>query len=193
MSTRAEQRQETREKIITAAISAFAKHGFHGASTREISTLASVNQGLLTYHFSNKDALWRACADKLFNDMRMRLQTRVLGLSGKSAAKEAIKEYVRIAAEWPELYRFMLEEGKHSNERMQWLVETHLRPGYEAFAKQLGYDKALQPHAFYTLVGAGSTMFAISGEVRSLTQLDISDPATIEAHAEFLANLLMRE
>src|SRR5262245_39265210 len=57
---------DTRDRIVVAALEAFAERGFDGARTRDIAARACVNQGLITYHFSSKDALWRAAADRLF-------------------------------------------------------------------------------------------------------------------------------
>ena len=67
MTTRAQQYQETRRRIIDAAVDAFSELGFHGASTREIAARAGTNQGLITYHFRSKDELWRAAAERIFS------------------------------------------------------------------------------------------------------------------------------
>jgi AcrR family transcriptional regulator len=49
--TRSQQREATRERIVEAALEAFAEKGFHGASTRDIALRAGTHQGLITYHF----------------------------------------------------------------------------------------------------------------------------------------------
>jgi AcrR family transcriptional regulator len=58
--------QQTRERIVQAALDAFATYGFGGASTRQIAALAGENQGLITYHFSTKESLWKAAVDSIF-------------------------------------------------------------------------------------------------------------------------------
>ena len=58
-------RGEARERIVTAAVEAFAEKGFEAASTRDIAQRAGTDQGLVTYHFPSKDQLWRAAADRL--------------------------------------------------------------------------------------------------------------------------------
>ena len=50
---------EARNAIVEAALAAFAEHGFHGATTRNIANAAGVSQGLLHHHFGGKDGLWR--------------------------------------------------------------------------------------------------------------------------------------
>jgi AcrR family transcriptional regulator len=59
---------ETRRKIIQAAISLFGRHGFEGASTRDIAALAGVNAPALQYYFENKEGLYRACAQSIADD-----------------------------------------------------------------------------------------------------------------------------
>src|SRR5258705_6888178 len=67
-SPRAEQQRalDTRERIVVAALEAFAERGFEGARTRDIAARAKVNQGLITYHFSSKPDLWKAAVDHIF-------------------------------------------------------------------------------------------------------------------------------
>jgi TetR/AcrR family transcriptional regulator len=199
MATRAQQRAATRERIVAAAVEAFADKGFHAASTREIAGRAGTNQGLITYHFRSKDALWRAAADRIFGRLRAELGERLAALPSddpRERAREAIRAFVRFAAAHPELFRLMVEEGKHADERMHWLVDTHLAPMYAAFAAigaGLGgaLDPALRPHLYYALAGAGSLLFAVAPECRRLTGLDPTTEAAAETHAELVARLLV--
>jgi len=194
-TTRAQQREATRERIVEAAVAAFSELGFHGASTREIAQRAGTNQGLITYHFRSKDELWRAATERIFTLLRAHLAERLASLDSedpRTRARESIREYVRFAAAHPELFRLMVEEGKCDDERMQWLVDAHLAPLYETFPL-LGEraDPALKPHAFYVLAGAGSVIFAVAPECRRLTGLDPNREDAVERHADFVARLLV--
>jgi AcrR family transcriptional regulator len=188
-----------RDQIIDAAVEAFAEQGFRGASTREIARRAGTNQGLITYHFPSKDALWRAAADRIFGELEASLEQRLRGLRSqdpRERAREVIREYVRFAARHPELFRMMVDEGRNAEDRMQWLVDTHLRPRYEQFATRgvgrlAGIDDALMPHAYYAMAGAGSLIFAVAPECRRLTGLDAHQESAVETHAELVARLLV--
>lgn len=195
---REQQRDETRERIVAAAVEAFAERGFRGASTRDIARRAGTNQGLITYHFRSKDELWRAAADRIFGLLGERLVERLAGLAAedpRERTREGIREYVRFAAAHPELFRLMIGEGTADDERMQWLVDTHLQRRYRAMAAPLaeamGIEASLLPHAFYVLAGAASLIFAVAPECRRLTGLDPEDSRAIEAHADFVARLLV--
>lgn len=51
-------RRDVRSDIMEAAESVFARMGFDGATTRAIADAASVNLGLIHYHFNSKEALF---------------------------------------------------------------------------------------------------------------------------------------
>ena len=198
MKSRAEQRDDTRNRIVVAAAKTFSERGFRAASTRDIAARAGVNQGLITYYFRNKQELWKAAAGRILDQLGEALQQQLEDLDaadGRARARERIREYVRFVAAHPELFRLMVEEGKHADARMRWLVDTHLRPLYERFAQlagsALGLKRAFLPHAFYAMAGGASMIFAIRPECRRLTGLDPADEQVIETHAEFMARLLV--
>ena len=83
-----------RERIVEAALEAFAEKGFRGASTREIAERAGTNQGLITYHFRSKEELWRAAADRIIGLLGTRLERRLAALRSEDPrvrAREAIR------------------------------------------------------------------------------------------------------
>jgi hypothetical protein len=90
----------------------------------------------------------------------------------------------------------MVEEGKHADARLRWLVETHLKHVYAGFVRLVerynpGFDRSLIPHLYYILAGAGSMIFAVQPECERLTGLDPTAERAVEAHAELLARLLI--
>jgi AcrR family transcriptional regulator len=56
---------ETRLRIIHAAIELFGERGFDAASTRDIAARAGVNAPALQYYFANKEGVYRACAEHI--------------------------------------------------------------------------------------------------------------------------------
>jgi TetR/AcrR family transcriptional regulator len=196
MSVRKKQRNRTRRRIVDAAIPAFAEFGFLGASTRDIAQRAGTNQGLLSYHFKSKEDLWRAATDRIFSDLRVMASKEMGALrqtGPRKRAREAIRVYVRFAAAHPDLFRIMLDEGKGSSARMKWLVRKHLKPLYKRlgrFGASVIGPVAL-PHAYYVLAGAGSLIFAMAPECRALTGLNPKTKKAIEAHANYVARVLV--
>jgi AcrR family transcriptional regulator len=197
-TTRSKQRAETSARIVLAARQTFAKRGFHGTSTRDIANEAGTNQGLITYHFGTKEALWRAAADNLFEEFGGRLIDRLSvpqAADDRENARESIREFVRFSAEYPEFFWLMVDEGKNDDERLDWLITTHLRPRFDVLAdymlNELGYSQTDLPHVYYTLAGAASLIFAVAPECRQLTGTDPLKKEVVERHADFVARLLI--
>jgi TetR/AcrR family transcriptional regulator, regulator of cefoperazone and chloramphenicol sensitivity len=57
--------EETRARIVNAALTMFGQQGFEGASTRDIATLAGVNAPALQYYFDSKEGLFVACMEHI--------------------------------------------------------------------------------------------------------------------------------
>jgi TetR/AcrR family transcriptional regulator, regulator of cefoperazone and chloramphenicol sensitivity len=91
---------ETRRKIIEAAIALFGQHGFDGASTREIATRAGVNAPALQYYFENKEGLYRACAEWIADESWQAFEPAVLRarevLAGDADDADLIEAFIGI-------------------------------------------------------------------------------------------------
>ena len=57
--------EETRARIVTAALKMFGERGFEAASTRDIATSAGVNAPALQYYFDNKEGVYLACVEHI--------------------------------------------------------------------------------------------------------------------------------
>ena len=187
---------DTRERLVEAALEVFAAHGFEGATTREIARRAGVALAALPYHFTTKEALWRAAADRIFGQLGESFRRRLAGLEGVDTATRLrllLRDFVRFQAAHPELHRFMIQEGIVKSPRLEWLVETHIRPIYDvvrsmvASAQRGGIAPIARPeHIHYMLIGAASSVYALSAEFELLTG---ENPSREELVAEHVAAL----
>ena len=190
----------TRERILATALELFSELSFDGATTREIARRSGVTQGLLNYHFSSKDELWRAAVDGIFAELSDALDKRAEGLRGVDSltvAKLLIRDFVYFSARYPQLHRIITQECKTDGPRMDWLVERHVRPRFEQttalFARLVEAGDVPDipvAHLYYILTGAGPTMFVLAPECRRLTGLDPKAAEVIEAHADAVITLL---
>lgn len=57
--------EETRARIVAAALRMFGERGFEAASTRDIATVAGVNAPALQYYFDNKEGVYLACVEHI--------------------------------------------------------------------------------------------------------------------------------
>ena len=64
--------EETRQRILDAALLAFGEASFKAVTTRRISTAAEVSLPTLTYYFGDKEGLYRACAEAVVDRYQAR-------------------------------------------------------------------------------------------------------------------------
>jgi AcrR family transcriptional regulator len=63
-------REESRTKILTAALHLFADNGYESTSVKQIAAAAGVAQGLLYSHFDGKEGLLRAIFTQSIHDVQ---------------------------------------------------------------------------------------------------------------------------
>ena len=191
---------DTRDRLVEAALETFATHGFDGATTREIAQLAGVALAALPYHFTTKEALWRAAADRIFGLLGDTFRRRLAGLEGvdlPTRLRLILRDFVRFQAAHPELHRFMIHEGVRKSPRLEWLVETHIRPIYDfvrAMIEAAQAEGTAPPigrpeHLHYMLIGAASSVYALAAEFELLSGSPANEEALVADHIAALERM----
>jgi AcrR family transcriptional regulator len=191
---------ETRHRILSAALELFADRSYDGATTRDIAARAGVSQPSLNYHFRSKVELWQAAVDDLFARLRAVMTDRLHGLRGvddRTRAELMVREFIAFSAAHPQLHRIITQESKADGERIDWLVERHVRPLYDlttGLFERLVADGEMPdipaPFLYYILTGAGPTIFVLAPECRRLAGIDPLAPDAVETHADAVVRLL---
>jgi TetR/AcrR family transcriptional regulator len=197
---RQERSRQSRTRILKVAITIFAQRGYTGASTREIADAAEVNQGLVTYYFGSKQALWRAAVDQAAAKYRNAFADRMAELNDpedRSFYRFALRHYVQWASENANVLRILLSNDHAEREAAQWYSERHNRPFYDVWTMLIREGQShgiIRPgpvlNLYYFLVST-ATVFATAEDVKLMSGEDVSDPAFIEAHAELLYDMLI--
>lgn len=68
-----------RQRILEACTPLFAENGFHGVSMRDVAGAVGMTPAALYYHFPDKDALYLAVIDRLYQDRVPGLLAQVMG------------------------------------------------------------------------------------------------------------------
>lgn len=192
--------QDSKERILAAALEAFSELGFDGATTREIAQRAEVNLGLIQYYFGGKENLWRASVERAFAEIGAAVADSTAdGVDPRERARRTIRGFVEFVARRPAFVRIMQDEGKRDGPRMRWLVDQHVRGLFAGTQEMLRATGALAPSTpeadavslHYVLVGALTLFFHQAEECKYLTGVDPQDPAVVEAHIRTLERLLL--
>ena len=64
--------EDSRQRIIEAALEVFGHYGFEGASTRALADRAGVNLAAIPYYFGSKEGLYRAVAEHVAGEIATR-------------------------------------------------------------------------------------------------------------------------
>src|SRR5712675_110097 len=191
---RAEQQRslETRGAILDAAIAEFAERGFEGASIRAIADRLGLQHPLITYHFRNKDILWRAAAEHAFAQIRAGWDTSAPENSDLPPLARLREEYAtlfRYTVAFPEFHRFMRQEAFTNSPRLKWVAETVLSPLLGRLIPQIvaaqkqGLLPAVDPILFhYMMVSLTATLAGFGPEMQVTSGLSAEDTKVVEAY-----------
>lgn len=190
---------EGQRRILTAACTAFANHGFEGASLRQISTEAGVLHTAMLYHFRTKDLLWRAVMAELFDDLTIRMAKATDSgepVAPVDLARKQIAAFIRFSAERPELHRIMTNEARAESARLDWLVESYTRRMFAAIseiAANLPLAEALRDpvRLYYAIIGLSTAPFTLAPEFRRLSGLDPFCPQEVENTVAYIEALIL--
>src|SRR6266404_806186 len=92
----------TKNEILEAALLAFARDGFDGASLPKIAEIANVAHPLIHYYFGSKDNLWRETVDYAFGGLvaeAAAVEAASRGLSPLHRLRVMIQAFAQFAAQ----------------------------------------------------------------------------------------------
>jgi TetR/AcrR family transcriptional regulator len=194
-----ERADTTRRKLLETAITLFADNGYDGVTLRDIEKVADVHRGLASYHFEDKDSLWKAAADTCLGRMRVEVDHRTNLLNELSPDERLafiVRFYVRFSARHPEEAALVSQEARRNTWRTQHLIDHHIRPGCDAMealaGESLGLDRQEFIHWYYILISSSSTIFYFAPECEMLFGVDSRSDEIVERHAELLVDMLVR-
>jgi TetR/AcrR family transcriptional regulator len=189
---------DVRRQLIDAATVEFARNGFAGASTRAIAVRAGAHQPQINYHFSSKEALWHAVVDDLFTQLSSFLEPEGTFEDPVDEFRQWVLGLVLFSAERPELSRLIMHEAASYNDRMNWLVDTHVGPYLErrvrvwSSLKDRELTEAIvDEFAYFALIGAITIPFCLMPHVERVHGPVDYDRATLERHAEGLVRAFL--
>src|SRR5579859_1907456 len=100
------------ERILEAALEAFAQRGYDGVSVRELNRQIGASHNLVYHYFGSKDALWRAAIDFGLSRANDTWRLEDLGpLTDLEKMKVGLRRFLEVVARAPAIQRIMEHEG----------------------------------------------------------------------------------
>jgi len=120
--------QSSREAILSAALHAFARDGYEGASLPKIAKLADVAPPLIHYYFGSKDKLWRETVEFSLGELRHEataICNATRSLAPLDRLRALLQAHALFAAKWPDHFFMIIAEARSNSERFTWLQEHY--------------------------------------------------------------------
>jgi len=112
----------TRERILSAATTVFARRGFHGTRVADIADHAGIAYGLVYHHFKNKEEILAAIYAEQWGEYLRHLEdTRRMLLSFPEKMSRLVHFWVETYRQEPHLMTVMINEITRSYE----FLESH--------------------------------------------------------------------
>lgn len=190
------QAEPTRQRLIDAARTEFARFGFEGASTRRIADRAASHQPQINYFFGSKDELWREVVRDIYRDVDDAMSDVDVNAPPGDVLAGVIRRFVAFAHRRPELNQILFHEFAVASPRLDWVISEFTGPSFAGFhqvwsaAVEAGQATPLDPRvAFHSFVGAASLLPVARTAAERLTGADLLDPEVVEAHADAIVAL----
>jgi len=193
----------TRKKLLTAARREFAASGLAGARVDEIAARAGVNKQLVYHYFGDKDALYLAVLEWVYEEIRA--QERKLNLEGlppKQAIKRLIEASFDHLAAHPDFILLLNDEnrggarhvrGSRKLEAMHSplvsMVQAILSEGIRAGV----FRKGINPvHLYISIAGLSYFYFSNTPTLSAIFGKDLARPTARRARRRHVVDLVMQ-
>ena len=109
-----------------------------------------------------------------------------------------IHVYVNYAKSQPALHKVMIQEASYPSERLEWLIDTHLKPLFDV---TIGMIKKLQdsgvappgnPALLFSMIRLCSGgLLALGNELKRSSGIDIEDPETLDEISKMIVGIFL--
>lgn len=185
---------DTRTRILQAALHLFARKGYEGTTTKDLATAANVAEGTIFRHFSNKKTILIEVATQGWVDILTDLLTELSEMGSYKAVAQVMRRRMFKMRENSDLLRVCFIEAQFHpelRERIQSEVIEKMTDVAEAFfetAMEKGIYRPINPK-IVAQVFLG--MFAIAGfSDRTIIDPQAS-PQALQEMAEGIADIFL--
>ena len=188
---------------MEAALDVFSDHGYEGAQLKEVAQKVGVTTPLISYHFENKEDLWKKSIIHLSGKIMLRyeeVRKEHIHLKGISLLKAFSKEYLHLMAEFPPMYKVLLQEMGRKSWRYDFVSQHLLMPVVWFSHKPITESNDLEefksiPVANFVSImfGATSSFFVLAQTLEAEYGISPFIKENIEIHANIMNDLIFKQ
>lgn len=193
----------TRKKLLTAARREFAQNGLAGARVDEIAARAGVNKQLVYHYFGDKDALYLAVLEWVYEEIRAQeRQLNLEGLPPEAAIKTLIEASFDHLEAHPDFIVLLNDEnrGGARHVRSSRKLEAMHSPLVSLVSKILAegvrigtFRKGVNPvHLYISIAGLSYFFFSNTPTLSAIFGKDLSSAAEKRARRKHVVDLVMK-
>jgi len=193
----------TRKKLLTAARREFADSGLAGARVDEIADRAGVNKQLVYHYFGDKDALYLAVLEWVYEEIRSHeRELNLEGLPPERAIRRLIESSFDHLAAHPDFIVLLNDEnrggarhvrGSRRPEAMHSplvsMVSKILKEGVRTGAFRRGINPL---HLYISIAGLSYFFFSNTPTLSAIFGKDLASPAAKRARRKHVVDLVMQ-
>lgn len=194
--------EATQRKILVAARQEFAKYGLAGARVDEIAAHAGVNKQLLYHYFGDKDSLFLAVLEWIYEEIRApERQLNLQGLSPDKAIRKLIESSFDHLAEHPDFVALLNDENRHGARHVRQskkLAEMHsplvsMIAAFLAEGVRAGlFRRGINPmHLYISMAGLSYFFFSNTPTLSAIFSQDLASDAAKRARRKHVVDLIM--
>jgi TetR/AcrR family transcriptional regulator len=193
----------TRRKLLVAARREFADHGLAGARVDEIAARAGVNKQLVYHYFGDKDALYLAVLEWVYDEIRT--QERELNLEGlppERAIQKLIESSFDHLARHPDFILLLNDENRNGARHLRAslkiedmhsplvsMVSTILKQGVRTGVFRKGVNPV---HLYISIAGLSYFFFSNTPTLSAIFGSDLSSKSARRARRKHVVDLVMQ-
>jgi AcrR family transcriptional regulator len=185
---------DTRTRILQAALRLFAAKGYEGTTTKDLASAANVAEGTIFRHFANKKAILIEVATSGWVNILTDLLTELSEMGSYKAVAQVMRRRMLRLQENSDLLRVCFIEAQYHpelRERIQSEVIAKMTDVAEAFfqtAMERGIYRPMNPK-IVAQVFLG--MFAIAGFSNEIIANPANSPQALQEMAEGIADIFL--
>jgi TetR/AcrR family transcriptional regulator len=193
----------TRRKLLVAARHEFARSGLAGARVDDIAARAGVNKQLVYHYFGDKDALYLAVLEWVYEEIRT--QERKLNLEGlppERAIKKLIEASFDHLASHPDFIVLLNDENRNGARHVRGslkleqmhsplvsMVSTILKQGVRAGVFRRGINPV---HLYISIAGLSYFFFSNTATLSAIFGSDLGSAAAKRTRRKHVVDLVMQ-